>query len=279
MSESSNTSGTNVKEYYRLITEVDIGTVAKNLLSGRITQETNQRIMCDCPNHQSQSKTSLHIMLDKQGWYCFGCGSGGDVLQLVEFVQSGSVTSGQSGKMPESHKKARDYLAGIAGLPTLSRYGLTKKQLAETEANRRFEVRVKDAMTATARFYNAKLKESPKVLEWLKSKYAISDEMIDDLLIGFADNSKGIVKPLTAEGFSMRELAAGGAFRPTGQDDLFPFFDKRIVFPYWSRGRVVFMIGRKTPWTPDKDWEKGGNIYHNVYSCQSAQDCQQFWIS
>ena len=27
-------------------------------------------------------------------------------------------------------------------------------------------------------------------------------------------------------------------------------------FPYWSRGQVVFMIGRRTPWTPDHEWEK-----------------------
>ena len=29
------------------------------------------------------------------------------------------------------------------------------------------------------------------------------------------------------------------------------------MFPYWSRGRVVFMIGRQTPWTPDSAWEQG----------------------
>ena len=69
----------NVREYYRLVTEMDIGDVARELLPGRITQETGQRLMCDCPNHQSQSRLSLHVMLDKQGWYCFGCGVGGDV--------------------------------------------------------------------------------------------------------------------------------------------------------------------------------------------------------
>ena len=84
----------NVREYYRLVTEMDIGEVARELLPGRITQETGQRLMCDCPNHQSQSRLSLHVMLDKQGWYCFGCGVGGDVLQLVEFIQTGSVTAG-----------------------------------------------------------------------------------------------------------------------------------------------------------------------------------------
>ena len=249
----------NVREYYRLITELDIGEVARQLLPGRIIQETLQRLICDCPNHQSQSHRSLHVMLDKQGWYCFGCGVGGDVLQLVEFIRSATVTAGQTGPMPDSHRQARDYLAEKAGLPPLSRYGLTPEGLEKTEADRAFEVRVKDALTALARFYHARLKDSPQVLEWLKSKYAISDETIDDLLIGYADNAAGVVAALTAgdNAFSKRELSATGAFRPTSQDGLNPFFDKRIIFPYWSRGRVVFTIGRKTPWTPEAGWEQG----------------------
>ena len=179
----------NVREYYRLVTEMDIGDVARELLPGRITQETGQRLMCDCPNHQSQSRLSLHVMLDKQGWYCFGCGVGGDVLQLVEFIQTGSVTARQSGPMPDSHRQARDYLAKKAGLPPLSRYGLSQERLAQTEADRAFELRVKDALTSLARLYHARLKESPEVLDWLKSKYALSEETIDDLLIGYADNA------------------------------------------------------------------------------------------
>jgi len=144
-------------------------------------------------------------------------------------------------------------------LPPLSRYGLSQERLAQTEADRAFELRVKDALTGLAKLYHARLKESPEVLDWLKSKYALNDETIDDLLIGYADNESGVVAQLTAgtDGFSKRELAATGAFRPTSQDGLTPFFERRIVFPYWSRGRVVFMIGRKTPWTPDANWEQG----------------------
>ncbi|MEZ4601780.1 MAG: hypothetical protein R2940_18470, partial [Syntrophotaleaceae bacterium] len=104
-----------------------------------------------------------------------------------------------------------------------------------------------------------RLKENQEALTWLKEKYAISDETIDDLLIGFADNESGVIAALRSgeHGFSKRELSATGAFRPTSQDGLNPFFEKRIIFPYWSRGRVVFMIGRKTPWTPDVNWEQG----------------------
>ena len=140
--------------------------------------------------------------------------------------------------MPDSHRQARDYLAKKAGLPPLSRYGLSQERLAQTEADRAFELRVKDALTGLARIYHARLKESPEVLDWLKSKYALSDETIDDLLIGYADNESGVVAQLTGgtDGFSKRELAATGAFRPTSQDGLTPFFERRIVFPYWSRG-------------------------------------------
>jgi len=67
----------NVKDYYRRITEIDIGTVARELLGSRVMHESDRLLQCDCPNHKSQSHRSLHVMLDKQGWYCFGCGCGG----------------------------------------------------------------------------------------------------------------------------------------------------------------------------------------------------------
>lgn len=247
-----------VKEYYQRITELNIGEIARELLADRITQETPQRLMCNCPNHQSQSQRSLHIMPDKQGWYCFGCGKGGDVLQLVEFIQSGQITAGKNGTMPESHRQARNFLADKAGVPQLSSFGLSKDELARTEAGRFFEVRVKEALTSLAKLYHARLREHPEVVEWLKSKYAIDDDTIDNLLIGYADNEPDTIQALTtdADGFSLRELGASGAFRATHQDSLLPFFERRLVFPYWSRGQVVFMIGRKTPWTPDDSWEK-----------------------
>ncbi len=165
--------------------------------------------------------------------------------------------------MPESHQQARDFLAAKAGLPPLSSYGLSPEQMAEAESARMLELRVQAVLTETAKFYHRRLKESPEALQWLRSKYGIKDETIEELLIGYADNGpgaenrQGVIATLTGKehGFSLRELAATGAFVPTGQDGLIPFFKGRIVFPYWSRGRVVFMIGRKTPWTPDTNWE------------------------
>lgn len=253
------TTPIDVHAYYRRITDVDIGEIAGELLAVRITQESRQTLFYDCPNHQSQSHRSLHIMLDKQGWYCFGCGVGGDVLQLVEFIQYRTVTRGQTGTMPESHRAARDFLAARAGLPTLSHSGRTPEEIAEAEAEQRMAIRVRDALTALADLYHQRLVGNTEVLVWFQQKYRIGNETIDRLKIGFAANGEpGVVRTLM-EGpgaFTMRELAATSAFRPTAQDGLFPFFDGRIVFPYWSRGHVAFMIGRRTPWTPDQEWEK-----------------------
>jgi len=249
-------SSTDVQSYYRQVTDVDIGEVARDVFAGRITQESQRTLQCDCPNHRSQSHRSLHIMLDKQGWYCFGCGVGGDVLQLVEFVQSGQVTRGQSGRMPESHRQARDYLAGRAGLPPLS--GLSPDAQGAEEAHA-LSLRVHEALTEIAEFYHQRLLANPDVLTWFREKYGIGDEMAARLKIGFAQNDNPSVFQTLMDGsnaFTKAELTATSAFRPTAQDGLIPFFEGRIVFPYWSRGHVVFMIGRQTPWTPDQAWEK-----------------------
>ena len=246
-----------VHTYYRQVTDVDIGEIARELLGDRITQESRQTLFCDCPNHRSQSHRSLHVWLDKQGWFCHACGTGGDVLQLVEFVRFGVVTRGQSGSMPDSHRQARDFLASRVRLPPLSK--LASGSPEEAEEAHRLTLRVREALTAFAASYHQRLIGNPEVLAWFREKYGISEETISRLQIGYAENGVPSVARTLMDGpgaFTMRELAATSVFRPTAQDGLVPFFDGRIVFPYWSRGHVVFMIGRSTPWTPDHEWEK-----------------------
>ncbi|GIW56259.1 MAG: hypothetical protein KatS3mg082_2663 [Nitrospiraceae bacterium] len=246
-----------VHAYYRQITELDIGEIARELLGGRIVEESPRTLFCDCPNHNSQSHRSLHVMLDKQGWYCFGCAVGGDVLQLVEFVRFGVVTRGQSGQMPESHRQARDFLAARAGLPPLSQ--LVAGSPEDAEAEHPLTLRVREALTALAEIYHQRLVSNAEVYSWFRAKYGIREETIERLKIGYAEDGSPTAARLLMDGpaaFKPRELTATSAFRPTAQDGIAPFFDRRIVFPYWSRGHVVFLIGRRTPWTPDQPWEK-----------------------
>jgi DNA primase len=262
----SHPSSIGVRDYYRRITSIDIGGIARELLNARITQSSERTLLCDCPNHHSQSKRSLNIMLDKQGWYCFGCGTGGDVLQLVEFVHAGCITRGQSGRMPESHREARDFLAARVGIPSLSHAGLSPEAIEEMERERLTSLRVFEALTALADYYHRRFLGNADALNWFRKKYRIGDEMIAGLKIGYAENApwtdsvgsrqSGVLAELCKgpNAFTQAELSGTSACRPSGSS-ISPFFNRRIVFPYWSRGHVVFMIGRKTPWTPDTDWE------------------------
>lgn len=247
-----------VKDYYNEITNVDIATVAAELLPSGLGKLANNTYSCDCPNHQSQSKKSLQISVDKQLWKCWGCDVGGDVLHLVEFLQSGTVSTNHSGKSSETHRQARDYLANRIGKPSLKDIGLSKEEIKEAEKQRQHADRIKTALTEAAAYYHKCLKNDPLVLKWVKSKYAISDETINNLQIGYSDSkSKPISHLLKKKGISKSDLIATGAFKSTSDDGIFPFFHNRLIFPYWSRGHVVYMSGRETPWTPDSKWEKG----------------------
>src|SRR5271157_1719975 len=123
LQERRNSKGKSThRAYYEdLIESTDITDVARELIPERITSETTDKLFCDCPNHASVSKTSLHIDMNKQLWHCWGCSEGGDVIQFVEFVQSGQVSKGIKGSQPLSHRQARDYLATTAKMPPLGK--------------------------------------------------------------------------------------------------------------------------------------------------------------
>jgi len=274
-----------VANYYRRIREVDIGVIAQEILGDRITTgRFEARLDCDCPNHSSQSRRSLHIDLRKQCWYCFGCRKGGDVLQLVEFVKFGVVTAGISGTMPETHRKARAFLARKSGLKDLPSMGLADDQVMDIEDEHLSHMHVLDTLWWIADYYHWRLTNRPDVLKWLMGNYGLSEETISDLKIGFAANgpwkdADACPQPDVMEYlmggcnlFNPEDLIVTGAFIPTKTGRLMPFFKNRIVFPYWHRGNVVFMIARKTPWTETNDYEQGKYKKLRTYDREKRPD-------
>jgi len=245
----------NPKEYYSIVTNVDIAEITKEILSDRITEETGDVIYINCPRHDSQSKRSFTVDKNKQCWYCFGCGEGGDVLHLVEFVQSGNVTKNVSGCMPDSHRAARDYLAKKAGVTPLSHWNLSPEQIADIESRRSEEDLVFGILTDIAYFYHEKLVGDKKALEALQDQYGISTETIQTLKIGYADN-EGLVKHLKQTlKHEPADIAKTGCFNFDYHENMHPVFKNRFIFPYWKRGKVVYLIGRRTQWTENTRFE------------------------
>ena len=246
-----------VKGYYDRITAAEIGSVARRLPEDRLTAEHGHTLRFDCPHHASQSKASLIVDTERQAFWCKGCGVGGDVLQLVEFVRSGKVTSHHTGPMPESHRQARDYLASLAGMPPLAEFGLSPEEQQRAEGRRQEADAVFAVLTDAAEFYHEKLLANADALKWLGEHYAISRETVERLRVGFADNTGLVDAYLVGQRKHDRQVIDRTGLYVRGKDSQFyPFFRKRIVFPYWKQGRVVYLIGRKTPWTPDKEHER-----------------------
>lgn len=239
--------------YENLKAESDICEVVEDLIPDRITTTTPNKLLCDCPNHASQSKESLYIDREKQLWYCFGCSKGGDVIHLVEFLETGDISTGKTGAKSPGHRNAVDYLAERASLPLLEYSELTPEQIEELEKERQENSKTYQCLTGITEFYNKKLEQNQDVLNWFLDHYAISTDTIRDLKIGYSDN-EGILESLQ---FPPDEILSTGSFIRSSSD-IIPLFNNRITFPYWSKGKgVVYMIGRKTPWTPENEYENG----------------------
>jgi len=245
----------NVKEYYSLITNTDIADVARELIGDRMTDESGDVIYVDCLRHASVSHRSFHIDRRKQFWRCWGCGVAGDVLHLVEFIQSGVVTKNATGRMPDSHRAARDWLARRAGLPPLSQWNLPPEQVKEIEARRSEEELVFGVLTDIAEFYHKKFLDRNDVRDAFRDRYGISDETIKSLQIGFSDND-GLLTYLREKKHTVADMAKTGCFNFDFQENLLPVFKNRYVFPYWKQGRVVYLIARQSPWTGNNEYER-----------------------
>ncbi len=253
--EEAMKSNNHTNYYSDLIAVVDIETVAREYLT--ITNEDSAVLYCDCPRHSSVSHRSLVVDKEKQLWFCFGCAEGGNVLQLIEFAKHGVVTKGITGRMPSSHREARDMLANIAKMPPLGKT-LSDDRVAHLEDSWAKTERTFDCLTHAARHCHDSLMKEKEVLEWLVAKYGFKDATIKKYQIGYSLDDGSLHIDLMDKDFSEQEMLSTGLFRKGNEDELIPVFDGRITFPYWSKGfGVTYLIARKTPWTPENSYESG----------------------
>lgn len=244
-----------IREYYARIRSVPIGAVAEEFLgAGRITARTSTLLRCDCPKHASVSKSSLHIYLSDGRWRCWGCGVGGDVIQLVEFLAHGVVTKGVRGPMPRSHRMARDQLAMRVGLVPLTLAAEEDHERDGLRAHRADDAAI-DCLTSLAEYFHETLMGRPEIIEWIRAQWGFDVESVRRAVIGFAPD-QGQWDGLGEMGYDDRARSSTGAFYFSRDDKPIPVFKGRVIFPYFSRGRVVYMIGRQTPWTEKSKFEE-----------------------
>jgi DNA primase len=176
-----------------------------------------------CPFHEEKTP-SFTVSPRKQFYHCFGCGAHGSAIGFLmqfeglEFRDVIEDLARQAGlQVPES-----------AGQPQPKRTGL-------------YEI-----MERAASFYQAKLKEHPPAIEYLKGR-GLSGEICRDFGIGYAPAGWHQLQEHIGSKSETVDLLRRGGMLSSGEKSEYDKFRDRIMFPIHDRrGRVIGFGGRAT---------------------------------
>ncbi len=214
------------------IDELKLRNNIEDVISSYVTlKRAGSNMVGLCPFHNEKSP-SFTVFTGRSGFYCFGCGAGGDVITFVMRAENMDYMS------------AVEFLAKRAGIPMPE---MTQRRTPEVKKNR-----ITDMNRDAARFFHDMLSrpEGAEGLAYLRSR-GLSDAVIRHFGLGFAPDEFHLPKPLFLDhmhglGYTDKELTAAFLCAPSQKTGrLYPIFRNRIIFPAIDvTGNVVAFGGR-----------------------------------
>jgi len=182
-----------------------------------------------CPFHEGDDTPSFIVTPSKNVWHCFGCQSGGTVIdwvmrtRSVSFRHAVALLSGESpALMAPATRSVRT--ASAAFVPSADDAALLGQVIAE---------------------YHATLKQRPEALAYLARRGLDHPELIDTFQLGYANRTLGYRLPEKnrLQGAALRgALQRVGILRASGHEH----FNGSLVVPVMdAEGNVVEVYGRK----------------------------------
>ena len=220
-----------------------------------------------CPFHNEKTP-SFSVQPERQFYYCFGCGAGGNAI--------GFVMNFDHVDFPQ----AVETLARDAGVEV-------PREESKAETRRQSEhAKLLDVLEQASKFYQFQLRhhaERKRPIEYLKTR-GVSGEIARDFAIGYAPPGwDKLIEAIGVDAQQQRNLLKAGMViernKPEGEevrkdnDKRSPYYDRfrdRIMFPIRdSRGRTIAFGGRvlgddkpkylNSPETPV--FHKGAELY------------------
>lgn len=183
-----------------------------------------------CPFH-SEKSPSFSVAPDKQIYYCFGCGAGGNVINFVMNIEGYEFVD------------AIKHLANEAGiaLPEIAGSGPAVAEDEET-------VKMREAHDLAAKLYHYILTETTQgreAMTYLTERGFTRDEIVT-FQIGYApDSFETLFSFLNKRGYQNDLLVACGLASENDEGRVYDRFRNRIIFPITDlQGRVVGLGGR-----------------------------------
>lgn len=227
-----------------------------------------------CPFHQEKSP-SFTVQPEKQFYYCFGCGAGGNAL--------GFVMNFDNLDFPE----AVEVLAKSIGVEVPREDASTSKQ-----SNSRHDALL-NLLADISAFYQQQLRQHPqrqRAVDYLK-KRGLSGEIARDYGLGYAPQGwDNVLKAFGSDKEKQTQLLEAGMLIENPDNQRNPLYDRfrdRIMYPIRdSRGRVIGFGGRvlgddkpkylNSPETPV--FHKGEELYGLYEARKKLRNPQRFLI-
>ena len=182
-----------------------------------------------CPFHNEKSP-SFSVSRDKQMYYCFGCGAGGNVFTFVMEYENYSFT------------EALKYLAQRAGVEL-------PEEDSSQEAKARADMRATllEINKLAAKYYYAQLKsqQGGTAYDYLKNR-GLSNETITAFGLGYSTKySNDLHKYLKMKGYTDELIVKAGLANMDEKNGIYDKFWNRVMFPIMDvNNRVIGFGGR-----------------------------------
>ena len=208
-----------------------------------------------CPFHKEKTP-SFHVTPDRQLYYCFGCGAGGNVVDFVKNTEHLEFV------------EAIRFLADRAGIRV-------DNEAFSEEEKKRFEKkqRMLGMHTEAARFFRDRLfapKGAEKAQSYVKTR-GLRGNTVKTYGIGYAPDAwDALCRHMMENGYGREELVEAGLATFTKTGKVIDRFRDRLMFPIMDvRGNVIGFGGRilgegnvkylNSPETPV--FNKGQNLF------------------
>lgn len=235
-----------------LLARTDIVEVIESYVPLR--KRGREHVAC-CPFHNEKTP-SFTVSQDKQFYHCFGCGAHGTALGFVLDYER------------------LDFVAAVEELA--SRIGVeVPREGGDTSAGHHQSLY--QVLDQAARLYRQALRETPRAIDYLKSR-GISGKVARDYGLGYAPPNREYLSQRFGKA-RLGELAGAGLIKLNGGGQSHARFRNRIMFPIHDRrGRVIGFGGRvlddsqpKYLNSPDTPLFHKGAALYGLFELRKAQ--------
>ncbi|MGH9458161.1 MAG: DNA primase, partial [Thermoanaerobaculia bacterium] len=179
-----------------------------------------------CPFHREKTP-SFHVDRGKGMFYCFGCGTGGDVFKFIMLTERMNF--------PE----AVEYVANRAGIDLPRR-----KEARKGEADRE---NLLEAIEEAADAFHQALGWTPNAAEAYLRKRGVDEELWRKYGFGYAPDSWDYILKRLGRKFQPKKLEAAGLVLPRKSGDgFYDRFRNRLIVPIHSESGSILGFGGRS---------------------------------